>query len=130
MVEEIWRSFRRLPVWVQLWMSCWLVPVNLIPLFFLGQGMSSHWIAVLALAGVLPNLGILLRDRGFSSLMALPHLIFWTPLVFLICLTLLENGADGTYQLMLIVLLATNFISLVFDLRDWVAWCAGNRDVA
>lgn len=130
MIGDIWSSFRRLPIWVQLWMSCWLVPMNLLPLAFWGQAANSNWIALLAIGGLLPNLPILLRERGFGKLMALSHLVFWTPLVFLIALTLLEGAADGWCQIMLIVLFVTNTVSLIFDLQDWIAWCRGERDVA
>ena len=48
---DIFQSFRRLPLWVQIWMVLILIPINLTSLFFLDQPMGS-WIAALAVFGM------------------------------------------------------------------------------
>ena len=47
MIAEIWQSFRRLPLWVQLWVAVILVPVNLASVIFINAP-GGFWIAVLA----------------------------------------------------------------------------------
>ena len=37
MIGDIWNDFRTLPLWVQIWVTVVLVPVNFVPLAFLDQ---------------------------------------------------------------------------------------------
>lgn len=129
MLYEIWASFRRLPVWVQLWMALWLVPVNLAPLALLEQP-GAIWVAVLSVGGMLPNLWILIQDRGFSRRMALPHLLIWIPLVVVLTVLLQSTEVTGLYRALIWALLVTDLISLGFDLPDSWRWWRGARDIA
>ena len=83
MVQDIWHSFRGLPLWVQIWVAVILIPVNLIPLFFLDQP-QGVLIAALAITGMALNLPIMIAARGMSGAMALPHLLCWVPLVIIV----------------------------------------------
>ena len=69
MIVEIWQSFRRLPLWVQIWVAGILVPVNLGSLLFLSE-YEGVIVATLAVGGMAPNLVIMARDHGFSRAMA------------------------------------------------------------
>ncbi|MEP2532887.1 hypothetical protein [Shimia sp.] len=133
MILEIWESFRRLPVWVQVWMAVVLVPVNLMPFGYWISG-APFWgvFAFLALGGMLANLIILLREQGFSKALAIPHVLFWGPLVVVIFLTLRDGGgADwDTEELVLLIVLIVDVISLAFDVPDAVKWLRGDREIA
>ena len=122
MLREIWISFRNLPVWVQIWMSVVLVPANLVPLAFLDQPYGTV-IAGLAILGMALNLPIMMAERGRSRAMALPHLLFWTPMV-LIIVYVLNTHTDllPIYAQFLLVLLVIDLVSLGFDLRDAILW--------
>ena len=130
MISEIWSSFRRLPGWVQIWAVLILIPVNMAAVLFLGQPYATL-IAGLAIGGMLPNLAIMGAERGLSKAMALPHLLFWIPLVVVIVSLLwgkTELGPD--YRSFLWALLAINLVSLAFDIPDaWKWWC-GDRGIA
>ncbi len=130
MVVEIWQSFRRIPLWVQIWVAVILVPVNLLPLAFVNEPYGL-WVAVLSIGGMLPNLPIMMLERGLSKRMALPHLVIWTPLVVLVGWILLSDQvlSDG-YRWMLIALLLVDLVSLAFDYVDAAKWQAGDRGVA
>lgn len=129
MILEIWRSFRSLPQWVQIWAALILVPVNMFSLNFLNQP-GGLLIAALAVGGMMPNLFIIFFERGFSKAMALPHLVLWTPLVIVIALWLKNGGPDATvFPIYLSLLLATNLISLGFDFKDAWQWWRGARSV-
>jgi len=128
-IVDIWNSFRRMPLWVQVWVALILVPVNMAPLFFLGQPYAI-WVAVLSIGGLMPNLPIMLNDRGLSKLMALPHLVAWTPLVVLIGWLLATGAPVGGYWVLLVVLLGVDLISLGFDFPDALKWWRGDRDIA
>lgn len=127
LVGAIYASFRALPGWVQFWVGLVLVPVNMASLLFLWQPLG-FWIAGLANIAMLLNLVVMIRERGFSRLMALPHLLPWTALVILVMLAL--PAAGGLYRGYLWLLLVTDLISLGFDFRDARAWLKGSRQVA
>ena len=108
-----------------------LIPINLTSLFFLDQPMGS-WIAALAVFGMAFNAFPLLRDRGFSKMMALPHAVLWIPLVMLVAWMLLLGrfplGAE--FLVFLVLLLVIDVISLAFDIPGAIAWLRGDRDAA
>ena len=124
---DIWRSFHALPVWVQIWVALMLVPVNMASLVFINQPLG-FWIAFLAIIAMMLNLPAMIYDRGFSKLMAFPHLLPWTILVGILLFARPE--ATGAYSIYLWVLLCTNTISLAFDYPDAFKWIKGDREPA
>lgn len=129
MVTDIWKSFRALPLWVQVWVALILVPVNAASaIFFTYPG--GKWIAVLAIGAMLLNLPIMLKERGLSKAMALPHAVLWPPLVLLILYQLQFGGPVAVHAAYLWLLLAVDLISLAFDFRDARLWLRGDRAVA
>ena len=129
MILSIWSSFRRLPVWVQAWMALILVPVNLASVFFLGHD-GALLVSVLAIGGMAPNTAILVVERGFSKLMALPHIVIWVPLLFVVAFLKMRGGLSEGYQIYLWILLMIDMISLGFDLPDFRKWLRGDRKIA
>ncbi len=122
LLSDIWSSFQHLSLTVRLWVAAWLVPVNLATVIFVGER-NGVAICLLAILGMAFNIPIMARARGMTDLMALPHLVLWTPLVLLAGLTLVADIGTG-YRLFLIVLLVTDVVSLAFDARDFQAWRA------
>ncbi len=123
----VWRSFRAMPLWVQLWVALVLGPVNFASVFFLDQPMGI-WVALLAFGAVIPNIGILFYERGFSKMMAFPHLLPWSGLILWLLIAMPEGSAAyGTY---LWILLVVNAISLGFDFPDALKWWRGDRAIA
>lgn len=124
---DIWRSLRSLPAWVQIWVFAVLVPVNTAAIFFIAQP-HGIWVAALAIGAMLPNIPIMLAERGLSKTMALPHLLPWGVLVLWLAFSMPEwQGAAAAY---LWLLLAVDTISLVFDFPDALKWWRGDRAVA
>lgn len=127
MVLDIWNSFRHLPLWVQIWVAIILVPVNIAALFFVFEPYGLL-VAALANGGMLPNLGIMVWERGFSATMALPHVVIWTPLVLLVIWMILTDVTDDpAYRTFLWVLLVVDTLSLVFDFNDARKWMKSRR---
>lgn len=121
LLRDIWSSYRSLPGWVQIWVGLILVPANLASAAFIGAP-NGPLIAGLAVGGMAPNAVFMVVERGFSRIMAISHLILWTPLLFLLVPQLGTPYAT--------TLFAINAISLVFDVRDARAWVKGDRAVA
>jgi len=93
MVIDIWKSFRRLPVWVQIWVGLFLAPVNMASLWFWNAPFGP-WIAVLSIGALIPNAAIMAAERGLSKRMAIPHLVLW-PILVLLLIWLITNGQEG-----------------------------------
>lgn len=124
LLKDIWDSYRSMPVWVQIWAAFILAPINLASILFINQP-SGVWIAILAIGAMIPNLPVVLYDRGFSKLMAFPHLLPWSILVIWIAFA--RPTGSAAFDTYLTVLLATNVISLIFDFPDAVKWWRGDR---
>ncbi len=124
---DIWRSYRALPLWVQIWVAFVLGPVNAASLFFIDQPMGI-WVALLAIGAMLPNIAIMLYERGLSKMMAWPHLLPWSALVA--WLVIAPPQTTGAYGVYLSILLVVNLISLVFDFPDALKWLRGDRKIA
>ena len=124
---DIWRSFRALPLWVQFCVAGILVPVNSAAIFFVLQP-SGSWVALLAIGAMLPNIAIMLYERGLSKMMAWPHLLPWSALVLWLLLAMPEGSAG--YGAYLWILLAVDALSLAFDYPDALKWLKGDRTIA
>ena len=129
MIAEIWNGFRRLPLWVQVWVICILVPVNVAALYFIGVPFGPL-VAGLAIGGMMPNLYFIFAERGWSKIMAVPHLSIWTPLVVLLAWLLLTDRVAGSFASYCLILLIIDLISLAFDFPDALKWWRGDRDAA
>jgi hypothetical protein len=121
--SDIWQSFLSLPTWVKIWMLLILIPVNAASAWFIGNPWS--WlIAALAFAGMIPNIFIVISDRSFTNRMAVPHVVFWIPLVLILAYLLLLSDVTlpSAYGVYLKLLLVINIISLGFDIPETRAW--------
>ncbi len=124
---DIWRSYRSLPPWVQIWVFGILVPVNSAAIIFVFQP-SGLWVAMLAIGAMLPNIAIMLYERGLSKMMAWPHILPWSALVIWLLIAMPEGSA--AYGAYLWLLLVTDTVSLAFDIPDALRWRKGDRAIA
>jgi len=127
-ILDLWKSFLSLPLWVRLWVLIILVPINIASLAFTAEPKSTIIIS-LALAGITFNLIPLWLDRGFTSAMAVPHIIFWTPLVIVLIYQLFFSGFEfsNNYHVFLILLLVCDSLSLFMDIPDALRWAKDRR---
>jgi len=122
-ISDVWKSFLAMPLWVKVWVFLILVPVNVASLWFIGHP-GSVLIASLAIAGMAFNAIPIWFDRGFTTTMAIPHVIFWVPLVAVLIYYLLVSPTvlSDSYRYYLIALLVCDVFSLVFDIPDTFKW--------
>lgn len=122
-------SFQSLPRWVRAWVLAVLIPVNAAP-FFLLDTPSGRAAALASLIVVAGNVPIMLRERGMSRLMAVPHFIAWVPLIVYL-IEMRSHAPFGTLSEAVLawVLIVINMISLGFDGFDLVRWWRGERAI-
>ena len=129
-MTDIWRSWRSLPLWVQIWVAGILVPVNVLP-FFLLESVVGQAGALAALLVLVTNGPLMWVYRGMNKVLSIPHLIAWGPLVIYLLMLLSESGFRADASMMELglaaLLLAINGISLMFDVVDSAKWLAGDR---
>jgi hypothetical protein len=124
LVAAIWESFLELPMWVRIWLMGILVPVNMASVFFVGQP-NGPLISVLAVGGLAIGTALMLYERGFTRLLALGHIVSWTPLVLWLIFAM-PDGSDG-YGTYLWILLVADLISLAFDYPDLAKWMSSRN---
>mgnify|MGYP003646518228 CR=1 FL=1 len=129
-LTDIWKSYLELPTWVKIWVFLILVPVNIASIWFIGNPGSSLVVSF-AIAGMLFNAIPIWFDRGFSSAMAIPHVIFWAPLTIILVYYLMisEVFLMDNYRYFLITLLVCNLFSLFFDIPDSFKWLRDRKKV-
>lgn len=129
-IIRIFKSAFSLPIWVQIWMFVFLIPVNMSGLFLLNY-QAGFWVAVLGAGALAINTVILFLNRGFSKVLAIPHLVMWGPLqVILLARYFGAPDLNSFEQTYILVVLMVNGISLAFDVFDTLEWKRGARDVA
>jgi len=126
--QRLWQSFRRLPVWVQLWMAAILLPANLLSLFLLDYP-SARMIALAALLALGSNMLLMYWYAGFTRLMAMPHLLVWGPLQVMLLMYLMASTPTADEVMYIGLVLAVNGISLYFDALDSWRWLQGERQL-
>jgi hypothetical protein len=113
------------PAWLQAWVY-WMVVVNLASLVFLWRRTEARWvIGAFLLNGIF--MSWLHGATGYTRLLGLSHVIFWTPLLVYLFLRLPAIQARTAYGIWVRVLMATNGISLVVDYVDVVRYLLGER---
>ena len=118
-----------LPNWVQIWMDI-LGPVVLGSAVILLFKKETRLIGVFTLVGTILNVVLMLwihGQLGFVKLLGLGHVIFWTPLVFMIWPKLKNVGLSTLFKAVLWILLVTLVVALAFDYADVIRWVLGNR---
>ena len=125
---ESCRSFMRLPLWVRLWIPFGLGAVN-ISAFFLTQFPIGYWAAWATAFVLAVNGPIILFQRGWSKLLAVPHLIVWVPLLIYVTWRLSHHDVTWTEFSYGLALLMVNGLSVLFDTADTWRWFKGERAV-
>ncbi|MCR9136908.1 MAG: hypothetical protein NXI27_12985 [Alphaproteobacteria bacterium] len=90
---------------------------------------SGRWIALLGGGALLINGVLVLVNGGFSRVLAIPHLIFWGLLEIMLLYRIVGEGLAPAELRLVLIVLAINGISLIFDLLDARRWYLGERDV-
>jgi hypothetical protein len=113
------------PVWLQAWVY-WMVLVNLGSVVFVRQRVEARWVLGLFLVnGIFMSW---LNDvQGFTRLLGLSHVIFWTPLLIYLIRRIPRIETRSPFGVYVRIVLATNGVSLVVDYVDVIRYLLGER---
>ena len=107
---------------MQGWLA-WMFLVNFASVFFLRR-VQARWTAA-AMACNLVGMLALIRLYGTGHHLALPHVVFWSPLLVYLFLQrrrILEKTPFGIWVMLLV---ATDSVSLLLDYRAVFNWLTG-----
>jgi hypothetical protein len=111
------------PFWLELWIL-WMVLLNSASLFFLRRA-EARWVLA-AWLGSLVTMYLLYETFGYTRILGLSHVLWWTPLVVYLFRRRagFGEGAFGGWARWLALTLAT---SLAIDTLDVARWLLGER---
>lgn len=118
-----------LPAWVGIWLNILMLGAFIAPLFLL-IWRESRWIgAATLLAGIASAIGVsMMYDAGgYTKLLGMPHILFYTPLVYVLWRKIQQGVLPVWPQRIVWVVLITVLISLAFDYTDALRYLLGNR---
>ncbi len=126
---DIGAQVAALPFAFQIWFQWMFYVIVLAPILFIyyRQGRVALAFSVVFLAVQFP----LMRTIGLTNLLSLSHLLIWGPLVVYLCreLRMGRIARKSIFGAWSILAVATAVISLVFDVRDFSRWVAGERAI-
>lgn len=117
------------PQWVQIWLNVLLFGAFILPLtLFIWKKTRLTALVTLA-ASAISAFGVtwLFDQMGYVKLLGLPHIIFWTPVVFILYRQIKRAGMPVWPKRIMVVIAVTILISLVFDYADVARWLLGER---
>lgn len=107
---------------MQAWLA-WMFLVNLASVFFLRK-VQARWIAAAMVCNMV-GMQALVRLYGTGPHLALPHIVFWTPLLAYLFLQRRHILAKTHFGIWAVLLCATDGVSLLLDYRTLFKWLAG-----
>ena len=117
-LAELMQQSDAQPLLLSLWLD-WLIFINLVPPLFFIRHLQARWVLYATLIMLALNFPLSLMF-GFSKILALPHILVWTPLIAYLAYQWKYNLLPERPLLKgwILLLMITNLISLVFDFRD------------
>jgi hypothetical protein len=116
----------REPFWLQAWIY-WMIFMNSASLLFVRR-VEARWV-LLAWIASLVTMNQLFAAYGYTRILGLAHVIFWSPLVVYLFRRRPRFG-EGAFGGWARWLLATNAISLAIDYVDVARWALGDHGPA
>jgi len=113
----------REPVWLQAWIY-WMVFMNTASLLFVRRA-EGRWVLLAWVLSVV-TMNRLFEAFGYTRILGLAHVIWWTPLVLYLFRRRagFGGGVFGGWARWLVI---TNAISLAIDYVDVARWALGDR---
>ncbi|MEZ5967467.1 MAG: hypothetical protein R3C00_00165 [Hyphomonas sp.] len=115
------------PQWVQVWLDIMMVVLLGLSAVFSFVRVEARWVLAGFLLGAVAMLG-LYSQIGYSRLLGLAHVIFWTPVLIYLLRRRAKWRLKETWSGKWIALAAIVMtVSLAFDYSDVARWLLGER---
>ena len=108
----------------------WLGVMNMACIFFVWKHYQARWVAVAMLIVIAANVPIAMA-LGLVKALAIPHLFAWIPLVVYLAMQVRKGKVQtkSIFGIWVLMLMVTNTVSIIFDIRDTVEYIAGDRGI-
>ncbi len=114
------------PGWVIVWVN-FMVAVLALAIPFSFSYREARWILLGSVLGMIGTI-VAYSMFGFTRLLGLGHIIFWTPtLIYIVTVRGWQTYAKTLFSRWLIVAAFVIGISLAFDVIDLLRWILGDR---
>lgn len=117
------------PVWLQVWVNILFLGAFVLPLALLIWKPSRIAGLVTAAASILAAGGVywIYGQLGYVRLLGLPHILFWTPLVFWLRHQQARPDMPVWPRRIILTVCAVIVVSLAFEYADAVRYLLGER---
>ena len=114
------------PAWVIVWVN-FMVAILAVAIPFSFSYREAKWILLGSVLGMIGTI-VAYSLFGFTRLLGLGHIIFWTPtLIYIITVRGWKTYHKTLFSRWLVVAAIVIGISLAFDVIDLVRWILGDR---
>jgi len=104
----------------------WLVILNLGAVVFIWNRVEARW-ALAAMLVNMPFMNMLFYYFGYTRILGLSHIIFWTPLLVYLWRRRNSIRPKSPFGIYIYALFISDFISLLIDYSDVIRYLLGDR---
>lgn len=123
------------PMWLQGWVFV-LVGTHLLSVLFMVERRDDSWVIRFEAIAILASffaaaflMGWLYNQFGYTRLLGLAHLVFWTPAFVWVLMKRKAIGHASVYGKYILLYLAIAGTSLAIDLIDLIRYLAGDGEL-
>jgi len=106
----------------------WLVILNLGAVVFVWRHVEARWVLGAMLANM-PFMNMLFYFFGYTRILGLSHIIFWTPLLIYLWRRRKKIELKSPFGIYIHLLFVSDFISLLIDFSDVIRYLIGDMSV-
>lgn len=117
------------PAWIGMWLRVLLLCAFILPvsLVIWKQTRLAGIVTPVASFASAFFTGMLYNQVGYVKLLGLPHIVFWTPLIFFLFTVWRKPDLPKIPKVILSVVMGAILISLAFDYVDLLRYLLGDR---
>ncbi|MEO9514416.1 MAG: hypothetical protein ABJH45_12330 [Paracoccaceae bacterium] len=117
------------PAWIGMWLRVLLLCAFVLPVTLVIWKQTRLAGIVTPIASVASAFltGMLYNQVGYVKLLGLPHIVFWTPLIFFLFTVWRKPDLPKIPKVILSVVMGAILISLAFDYVDLLRYLLGDR---
>ena len=117
------------PAWIGMWLRVLLLCAFILPvsLVIWKQTRLAGIVTPVASFASTFFTGMLYNQVGYVKLLGLPHIVFWTPLIFILFTVWRKPDLPKIPKVILSVVMGAILISLAFDYVDLLRYLLGDR---